>query len=110
VAEVERARRADEVVDADRRRVQFTLIQESGERWLLQNTGTDSAYGVHIDTGGLGGYQDEVTDFEQFESSRGHRLWLARTMASDQSDHVTVTWHHRPDRSDEQRSMKLLGP
>jgi hypothetical protein len=109
VADVDRARRADEVADAERRRVRFELVPEGGSAYVLQNVGTATAYGVHVDTGGLG-FQDEVTDFEEFEADGEHRYLLTRTMDPDQADHVVVTWHHRPDRSDERRSVTLLGP
>ncbi len=109
VAEVERARRADEIAEAERRRVRFELVPVGGQVYLLRNVGTDTAYGVHVNTGGLG-FQDEVTDFEEFEADREHRYFLARTMDPDLAEHVVVTWHHRPDRSDERRTAKLLGP
>ena len=109
VAEVERARRAEEVAEAQRRRVQFELVHEGGSRYLLRNAGTDPAYGVHVDTGGLG-VQNEITDFEEFEADAEHRYLLSRTMGSDPAARVVVTWHHHPDRSDDQRTAKLLGP
>jgi hypothetical protein len=109
VADVERARRADEVAEAERRRVRFELVPEGGQEYVLQNAGTDTAYEVHVDTGGLG-FQDEVADFDEFEAGGEHRYLLARTMDPDQAEHVVVTWHHRPDRSDQPRSQRLLGP
>lgn len=109
VAEVERARRAEEVAEAERRRVRFELVHEGGSRYLLCNAGTDPAYGVHVDTGGLG-VQDEVTDFDEFEADGAHRYLLGRTMDPDLAEHVVVTWHHHPDRSDDRRTAKLLGP
>ncbi|KAA9157778.1 hypothetical protein FPZ12_024370 [Amycolatopsis acidicola] len=85
----ERARRAEEVAEAGRRRVRFELVYEGGHRL---------------------GVQDEVTDFEGFEADGENRYLLARTMDPDLADHVVVTWHHHPDRSDERRTAKLLGP
>jgi hypothetical protein len=108
-ADIERARREEEIADAERRRVRFQLVKEGGHAYLLWNVGTDTAYGVHVDTGGLG-MQDEITDFDEFEAGSEQRYLLSRTMGSGQDEHVVVTWHHRPDRSDEQRTAKLLGP
>ncbi|WIV52851.1 hypothetical protein [Amycolatopsis nalaikhensis] len=109
MTEIERARRADEVSDADRRRVRFELMHEGGHAYLLRNAGSDAAYGVRVDTGGLGTV-GEVEEFDEFESGREHRYLLSRTIDPDEAEHVVVTWHHRPDRSDERRTVKLLGP
>ncbi|MDX8036748.1 hypothetical protein SK803_41690 [Lentzea sp. BCCO 10_0856] len=109
LAEVEAARRADELTESERGRVRFALEHERGQRYLLRNVGTDSAYGVHVDTGGLG-VQGEVTDFEEFEAESEHRYLLAKTFNGNQADHVLVTWHLTEDRSDKPRSVKLLGP
>jgi hypothetical protein len=109
VVDIERARRADEVADTDHRRVRFELVPEDGQAYLLRNAGTDTAYGVHVDTGGLG-YDDETKDFDEFEPDDEYRYLLSRTMDSAQSEHVVVTWHRLPDRSDARRSAKLLGP
>ena len=112
VAEVERARRADEVADAERRRVRFDLVPDGGSAYVLRNAGTDTAYGVHVDTGGMG-LDDEVVEFEEFESGREQRYWFVRKggpEGSKQPQHIVVTWHLRPDRSERSRSAKLLGP
>ncbi len=109
LAEVEAARRADEVAESERQRVRFVLEHYDGDTYVLRNVGTDSAHGVHIDTGGMGD-QDEVVDFDEFEADSEHRLFLASTFDADQADHVVVTWHHAEDRSDKPRSAKLLGP
>jgi hypothetical protein len=109
VADIERVRREEEVAAAKRRRVRFVIVKEGGQAHLLRNVGTDTAYEVHVDTGGMG-VQDEITDFDEFEAGSEHRYLLARTMGPGQTDHVVVTWHHLPDRSDEQRIAKLLGP
>ncbi|MDX8053696.1 hypothetical protein SK571_30360 [Lentzea sp. BCCO 10_0798] len=109
LAEVDAARRAEEVAESERKRVRFVLEHHDGDVYLLQNVGTDSAYGVHIDTGGMGD-QDEVVDFDEFQADSEHRLFLAVTFDGGQADHVVVTWHHTEDRSDKPRSVKLLGP
>jgi len=109
MAEVERARRAEEVAETERRRVRFELVPEGGSAHVLINTGTDAAYGVHVDTGNLG-VMGEDTDFEVFEPGDQHRFLLSRRVDADLVEHVVVTWHHRPDRSDERRMVKLLGP
>lgn len=109
VAEIERARRADELAESERGRVRFELVPEGGQAYLLRNAGTDTAYGMHVNTGGLG-YEDETTDFDEFEAGSEHRYLLVRTFDQDLAEHVVVTWHHRPDRSDQLRTVKLLGP
>jgi hypothetical protein len=90
VAAIERGRRADEVADADRRRVCFELVSEGNHAYLLRNTGTDTAYGVHVDTGGMG-LEDEIADFEEFESGREQRYWFIRKggpEGSKQPEHI----------------------
>ncbi|MGI5506432.1 hypothetical protein [Lentzea sp. CA-135723] len=109
LAEVEAARRADELAESERRRVRFVLEPDGRDRYLLRNVGTDSAYGVHVNTGGMG-VQDEVTDFDEFESDREQRFFLVSTYDPEQEEHIVVTWHYKEDRSDEPRSVKLLGP
>lgn len=112
VADIERARRVDEVADADRRRVGFKLVYAGGSAYVLRNTGTDAAFGLHVDTGGLG-LEDEITDFEEFEAGREERYFLNRRGGSaglQQGRHVIVTWHNHPDQSDKRRSQELLGP
>jgi hypothetical protein len=49
-------------------------------------------------------------DFDEFEAGSEHRYLLVRTFDQDLAEHVVVTWHHRPDQSDQQRTAKLLGP
>ena len=109
VTEIERARRADEVADTDRRRVRFELIPEGGHAYLLRNVGTDTAYDVRVETGGMGAV-GEVEDFDEFEAGSKHRYFLARTSDPGQAEHVVVTWQHRQDLSDARQSTKLLGP
>lgn len=109
VAEIERNRRAEEVAAAEAGRVKFELIPESGSTYLLANTGTESAFGVHVDTGGMGTSGEEV-DFDEFPANEGCRYVLGRGYGSHQADHVLVTWHHLPDLSDPPRSAKLIGP
>jgi hypothetical protein len=112
IAEVERARRADEVADADRSRVLFELERVGRDAYVLRNSGTNTAYGVHVDTGGMG-LDDETADFQEFESGREERYWLIRKggpEGSKQPKHIVVTWHNSPHRSEAQQSVKLLGP
>lgn len=109
MATIERERRTQEVADADRRRVQFELVHQGGHAYLLRNVGTDAAYGVHIDTQGLG-TAGEIEEVEEFLPSDSYRYLLASTLDCDGSERVVVTWHHRRDRSDQPRSVKLHGP
>jgi len=83
VTEIERARRAVEVADADRRRVRFELMPDGNHAYLLRNVGTDTAYGVHVETGGMGTVE-EAQGFDEFEAGSKHRYFLARTGDPDQ--------------------------
>ncbi len=103
------SQRVHSLSEAERRRVRFELVPEGGQAYVLRNVGTDTAYGVHVDTGGLG-FEDETTDFDAFDAGFAERYMLARTMGPNLASHVVVTWHNSPDRSDAQRSAKLLGP
>jgi hypothetical protein len=108
MARIEQERRTEEVAEADRHRVRFVLDFESGSTYLLRNIGTDTAYWVHVDMGGMG-VAGEVEDFEEFPPGEVHRYVLARIFG-DKLDHIVVTWHHRSDRSDSPQSTKLYGP
>jgi hypothetical protein len=103
---IEQERRAEEVAEADRLRVCFELEHQRGQAYLLRNAGTDSAYGVHVETGGMVA-RGEV-DFDEFPTGEAHKYVLARSWGGP--DHIVVTWHHRSDRSDSPRSMKLYAP
>ncbi|HET6752843.1 MAG TPA: hypothetical protein VFH23_02685, partial [Jiangellaceae bacterium] len=74
--------------------------------YRLVNDGTDTAYAVHVDTGELGvGEQD--TDYDELHSGQAEGFFLSPNLATT-SRHVTVTWHERPDRSDERRAARLI--
>jgi len=105
VADIERARRADEVAEADRQRVKFRLLHRTKDAYVLQNAGTDPAYGVHVDTGGLG-VHGEITDFAEFDADEEQQFILSRSLGQEPS-HVVVAWHMRPDRSDPPQTVKL---
>ncbi|MET9225617.1 hypothetical protein [Lentzea sp. NPDC003310] len=109
LAEVEAARRAEEMAESERGRVRFLLDHEGGQRYLLRNVGTDTAYGVQVDSDGMG-VQDEITEFAEFEAQTEHRYFLVRTLGTAANARVTVSWHLAEDLSDEPRSVKLLGP
>lgn len=106
---IEQARRADEVADAERRRVRFELEPIGGPRsslHLLRHAGTDTAYGVHVDIGDLEG-PEQVTDFDEFKADEERRLYLPRTMGTT-TERIEVAWHQNADRSDPQRSVRLV--
>lgn len=103
MARIEQERRAEEVTQAEKLRVQFNLVHHNKSAYLLRNDGTDSAYGVHVDAQGIVARGE--TDFEQFAAGDAHKYILARSMGSP--DHITVTWHHRSDRSDSASSAKF---
>ncbi|GAA5115992.1 hypothetical protein GCM10025762_31640 [Haloechinothrix salitolerans] len=106
VADIERARRADEVAEADRQRVKFRLLHRTKDSYVLRNAGTDSAYGVHVDTGGLG-VPGEITHFDEFGADEEQPFILSRSLGQGPV-HVVVAWHMRPDRSDSPQTAKLL--
>lgn len=103
LVEIESERRTEEVDEANRLRVQFNLVHHNKSAYLLRNDGTDSAYGVHVDSPDLIARGD--FDFAEFTAGEAHKFILGRSMGS--ADHITVTWHHEPDRSDSPRSVKL---
>jgi hypothetical protein len=108
VAKIERDRRSEEVAAADASRVDFELVRRGGDSWLLRNKGTESAFGVHVDPGNLRSRGE--MDFDEFPAREARRYLFVRTLGSDQTDHVLVTWHHLPDLSDPPRQQKLYGP
>jgi len=89
--------------------VDFQLLYDSGDAYVLWNAGTDSAHGVHVDTGGLG-TPGEITDFDGFGPDEKQRFLLLRSLGGQEAQHVIVTWHLNPDRSDPKQSKKLIGP
>jgi hypothetical protein len=109
MTQIEQDRRATEIAEADRNRVRFALDHERGQVYWLRNVGTDTAYGVHVDTEGLG-TAGEVEDIEEFSPDDAYRYFLSLTLDCDGTERVVVTWHHRQDRSDQPRSVRLSGP
>ncbi|SDH61072.1 hypothetical protein SAMN05216553_13515 [Lentzea fradiae] len=103
LAKIERDRRRDEVDEAKRLRVRFNLVHHNKSAYLLRNDGTDTVYGVHVDAQNILIRGD--SDISEFPSGDSHKYVLGRTM--DSGDHIIVTWHHEPDRSDSPRSTKL---
>jgi hypothetical protein len=102
VAAIERARRADEVAEADRQQVQFRLQHVQSKLYLLTNAGTGTAYGVTVDLGDPGNRprtHDALPDV--FPERYAVEVLLL------QPGPVTVQWHNREDRSDERRSRVL---
>ena len=106
-----RADTAKEVVgyqraEVGRGRVVLRLRHIGGISYRLVNDGTDTAYAVHVDTGELGvGEQD--TDYNELASGQAVGFFLSPNLAAT-SRHVSVTWHQRPDRSDEKRAARLI--
>ena len=103
MAKIEQERRAEEVAEAERHRVRFELEHQSRSAYLLRNVGTDSAYGVNVETEVLVS-RGEV-DFDEFRAGDAHKYLLTSTWGGP--DHIVVSWHHRPDRSDVPQSTKL---
>jgi hypothetical protein len=91
--------------DVERSRVVFVLEPSGGDTHMLSHQGTDIAYGVHVDAGGLR-VDGEVYDFEEFPPGQAERIYLFPSLASVTS-HVTVSWHQVPDLSDERRTARL---
>jgi hypothetical protein len=91
--------------EVERNRIVFRLDPVSGEKYLLRNAGTHSAYGVHVDAGDLG-FENDVTDYDAFESGRAEPYMFARTLGSTSSG-IVVTWHNLADRSGERRQARF---
>jgi hypothetical protein len=103
MARIEQERRDEEVAEADRHRVHFELEHQNASAYLMRNTGTDSAYGVHVDLAGMLSRGD--VDFDEFRAGEAHKLVLMKAASTD--DGIVITWHQHPDRSDPQRSARL---
>jgi hypothetical protein len=91
--------------DVERSRVVFVLEYVGSAAHLLSNTGTDPAYGVHVDTGDLG-IGGEVTDYDVFGPGQTEEVLLSPSLAST-TTHVEVSWHQQPDRSNQRRTVRL---
>lgn len=106
-AEIERERRAEELAEADRGRVNFQLVPQGQRAYLLCNKGSDIAYGVHVDIRDVRAISDVqlVFDFEEFRDGESQPFNLFKILGS--SGDIFVTWHQLPDRTDAQRSKKL---
>lgn len=107
VTGIERERRAEEVADAERRRVVFDLTRTGDAQYVLRHAGTDTAYGVHVDLGGRR-FAGPSADIDEIESGEELVYVLSRGLGRSISDYMVVSWHHQQDRSDPRRSMKLL--
>ena len=97
---------------SDTRAQRLSLAESScgcgmgGISYRLVNDGTDTAYGVQVDTGELGiGEQD--TAYDELHPGQAEVFFLSPDLATT-SRHVTVTWHERPDLSDEKRAARLI--
>ncbi|WP_019819463.1 hypothetical protein [Saccharomonospora saliphila] len=104
-AAIERARRADEVADADRSRVRWSLEDLGKDRWMLTNAGTDSAYGVRVSAGDV--HIRGNVGLDEFPSDHAEPYIILRTFGS-YTDRIEVTWHYRADLSDEQQRRELI--
>lgn len=104
-AAIERARRADELADADRSRVRWSLVHVGREEWVLTNEGTDSAYGVRVSAGPVS--IDGSVELDEFPSDHAEPYMVLRDMDA-YTDRIEVTWHQRADLSDEQQRRELI--
>lgn len=98
---IERARRADEEVEAENRLVDFMLIPVRRHEYQLTNAGTATAYEVkvHLQEGADAGPGYFIT-FDPGQTA-DYRMPHGRPM--------TVVWHQRFDQSDPAR-RKVLEP
>ncbi|HEY0641263.1 MAG TPA: hypothetical protein VGD67_26845 [Pseudonocardiaceae bacterium] len=105
LAEIEAARRAEELAAAEANRIRFDLQYRTGEQYRLVHLGTQTAYGVKVDTQDQGVLGERV-DFDEFPAGDFHDYVLAPT---DQVENqpVEVTWHELPDLSDEPQRQLL---
>ena len=58
---------------------------------MLQNVGTDTAYGVHVDVGDLL-VDAPATDFDEFPSGHSEEYLFLFHLGTE-STHIAVTWH-----------------
>jgi len=95
MATIERDRRAEELAEAERNRVVFRLEYEVGSAYRLRNRGTDTAYGVHVDLGGMGIVGDEPVDLPESppttrtSTCSGPTAWGRRVRSSSKSHGTT---------------------
>lgn len=103
-ADIDMARRADELAEAERTRVVWSLALVGKDRYRLTNEGTEPAYGVEIDTNPVTPHGE--TSLDVFPAAHAESYLIPQTLGEN-TDRMTVTWHHQPDRSDEPRSKEL---
>lgn len=102
--DIDKARRADELTEAERNRVVWSLRHIKKIRYRLTNHGTESAYGVQIDTGAA--RTDGNTNIEEFPAGHVESYLILQAMGAS-TDKMMVTWHHQPDLDDEPRQQEL---
>jgi Flp pilus assembly protein TadB len=106
MANIDRDRRDEEVAEAQRNRVVFTLEYEGGSAYRLRNRGTGTAYGVHVDTAGIGTAREQA-DFAEFTPDDAYKYLLAAGLGATGQECLTVTWYYCEDRSDKTQAVKL---
>jgi hypothetical protein len=92
--------------EVERRRINFVLERVGQHSYAVHNYGTDTAFGVHVETADLG-MGDEIADFDEFGPGHAEQLILARGLDST-TTHIKVSWYRQPDLSDEAQSKRLL--
>lgn len=96
----ERARKAEE-----RNRVDWSLQHIEKSRYALVNKGTETAHGVRVDSGEL--LAHGPIEIDEFSAGHAEPYIITRSMGTAM-DRIVVTWHHKPDLSDEQQRKELL--
>lgn len=99
LVKIERARRADEEVAADRLLVDFKLVARGKDAHRLINDGTGTAYGVRVQLEGPNRGPEEIAEFPP-----GHQ---EQYLVFHKRRPTTVTWHQQPDLSDQARTITL---
>jgi hypothetical protein len=92
--------------EVERNRLVFVLRRTtSDDTYVLQNAGTDFAYGVHVDVGDMI-VDADATDYDEFPPGHSEEYMLLFHLGTE-TTHMTVTWHQQADRSDEERQVRL---
>jgi hypothetical protein len=114
------AARADEAVEAQKRMAEaleaqlappaaaWCLEHFQGDSYLLTNTGTASAYHVHLDLGDISIVRGEL-DSALLRAGDAHKFMAARTMGTV-NDTVTVSWRDSPTSSQGRQWARPLPP
>ncbi|WP_436493204.1 hypothetical protein [Actinokineospora sp. HUAS TT18] len=90
---------------AERGKIDWKLDLVSGQRYILRNAGTHSAFGVHVEQGAVK-VEGNETDFPEFPSNHGVELVLAKSYGQVNGP-IVITWHANPTLSDKEERQEV---